>query len=101
MRDNAPIPNFGSFSDPALNVFARTLEQAFRQMAARGAINLTRLNFEPMLVATLPARSLPGDVAYAGDGRKNGEGAGAGTGVLVFFDGNNWIACDSGQTVAD
>jgi hypothetical protein len=39
-------------------------------------------------------------LAYATNGRKNGEGAGAGTGVLVFYDGTNWIAVDTGQTVA-
>ena len=40
-----------------------------------------------------------GSTVFASDGRKNGEGAGAGTGVLCFYDGSNWIACDSGQTV--
>jgi hypothetical protein len=43
---------------------------------------------------------IAGSQAYASDGRKNGEGAGTGTGVLVFYDGSNWIACDSGATVA-
>ena len=41
-----------------------------------------------------------GSQAYASDGRKAGEGAGLGTGVLTFFDGNNWIAVDSGGIVA-
>lgn len=50
-------------------------------------------------VATLPTGSA-GDIAYASDGRKAGEGAGLGTGVLVFKDGSNWIACDTGATVA-
>lgn len=49
-------------------------------------------------VATLPTGS-EGMSTYVSDGRKNGEGAAAGTGVLVFHDGTNWIACDSGQTV--
>lgn len=41
-----------------------------------------------------------GSQAYATDGRKNGEGAGVGTGVLVFSDSQNkWIACDNGQEV--
>lgn len=50
-------------------------------------------------VAGLPAGST-GDTAYASNGRKNGEGAGAGTGVLVFKDGTAWRACDTGATVA-
>lgn len=41
-----------------------------------------------------------GSVAYASNGRKNGEGPGLGTGVLVFRDASNWIACDSGTPVA-
>jgi len=41
-----------------------------------------------------------GSQIYASDGRKAGEGAGVGTGVLVFYDGSNWIACDTGATVA-
>lgn len=41
-----------------------------------------------------------GSQAFATDGRKNGEGAGSGTGVLCFYDGTNWKACDTGATVA-
>lgn len=41
-----------------------------------------------------------GSQAFASDGRKNGEGAGAGTGVLVYYDGNAWKATDTGATVA-
>lgn len=51
-------------------------------------------------VATLPAAGTAGRMAYASDGRKNGEGAGLGTGVQVFDDGSNWIAVDTGATVA-
>lgn len=41
-----------------------------------------------------------GSMVYASNGRKAGEGAGAGTGVLVFNDGTNWKAVDTGLTVA-
>jgi len=52
-------------------------------------------------VATLPTTEVvAGDIAYASNGRKNGEGAGSGTGVLVFRDGTAWRACDTGATVA-
>lgn len=58
-----------------------------------------RVQLESILVASLPAAAA-GDTAYASDGRKAGETAGNGTGVLVFHDGTNWIACDTGATVA-
>lgn len=53
-------------------------------------------------VANLPSASAVGAgvIAYATDGRKNGETAGNGTGVLVFSDGSNWIAVDTGATAA-
>lgn len=50
-------------------------------------------------VALLPTGAA-GRIAFASDGRKNGEGAGAGTGVMVFHDGTAWRACDTGATVA-
>lgn len=52
-------------------------------------------------VANLPTTEvLAGDIAYATNGRKNGEGVGSGTGVLVFRDASAWRACDTGATVA-
>jgi hypothetical protein len=52
-------------------------------------------------VANLPTAGIgAGQLAYASNGRKNGEGAGAGTGVMVFRDGTAWRACDTGATVA-
>lgn len=50
-------------------------------------------------VATLPAGAA-GRIAFATNGRKNGEGAGLGTGVLCFHDGTAWRACDTGATAA-
>jgi hypothetical protein len=50
-------------------------------------------------VANLPAAKA-GSVSFASNGRKNGEGAGLGTGVLAFYDGTAWRACDTGATVA-
>jgi hypothetical protein len=50
-------------------------------------------------VASLPSGQA-GDAAFASNGRKNGEGGGAGTGVLAFHDGTAWRACDTGATVA-
>lgn len=50
-------------------------------------------------VASLPS-GVAGQLAFATDGRKNGEGGGSGTGVLVFHDGTAWRASDTGATVA-
>lgn len=56
----------------------------------------------PVTVAQLPAaaQAFKGMQRFASNGRKNGEGAGAGTGVLVYFDGTAWRATDTGATVA-
>jgi hypothetical protein len=52
------------------------------------------------IVANLPATgNARGDVAYALDGRKPGEGSGAGTGVPVWWSGLNWYAVTSGAVV--
>jgi hypothetical protein len=51
------------------------------------------------VVASLPAAAA-GDTAFASNGRKSGEGAGAGTGVQVYYDGTAWRACDTSNTVA-
>lgn len=54
-------------------------------------------------VATLPTGAgnvEEGDIAYASDARKAGETGGNGTGCLVFYDGSNWIAVDTGATTA-
>ncbi len=50
-------------------------------------------------VASLPTGSA-GRIAFAANGRKGGEGAGSGTGVLVFHDGSAWRASDTGSTVS-
>ena len=52
-------------------------------------------------VAKLPAGgAAEGDWAYALDGRKAGEAAGAGTGVPAWWSNGNWCAADSGLIVA-
>lgn len=68
---------------------------------------------EFLITASLPMRQYVGTVAalnglalaagttaYATNGRKAGEGAGAGTGVLAFRDASNWIACDTGAVLS-
>lgn len=41
-------------------------------------------------VAGLPGSPVEGQLAYATNGRKVGEGAGAGTGVPVYFSNTKW-----------
>ncbi len=50
-------------------------------------------------VATLPTSAKPGMILHTSDGRKPSEGAGHGSGMLVFFDGANWISVSSGAEV--
>jgi hypothetical protein len=55
-------------------------------------------------LGTFTVQELPtgaaGNTAYASNGRKNGEGAASGTGVMVFKDATAWRAADTGATVA-
>jgi len=51
-------------------------------------------------VAGLPAAGQAGRLRFATDGRKTGEGVGAGTGVLVYDDTVAWRRVDDGTTVA-
>ena len=54
----------------------------------------------PILFADLPTASADneGYIYYVSNARKAAEGAGAGTGNLVFSDGSNWIRVDNGAT---
>lgn len=56
-------------------------------------------------VANLPTTTMvktlgAGDMAFATNGRKDGEGAGVGTGVPVFWDGSGWKTVTTGAAVA-
>ena len=68
------------------------------QLSGNVAIALYRVK---AAVAALPsAGNAEGDWAYAINGRKPGEGAGAGTGVPCFWSNGAWVAATSGATVA-
>ena len=43
-------------------------------------------------------KAVAGDLGFASNGRKAAEGAAAGTGNQIFFDGTNWIRVDTGAT---
>ncbi|MBV8398267.1 MAG: hypothetical protein JOZ17_05965, partial [Acetobacteraceae bacterium] len=75
--------------------------------SASGAIQIAgpvQFGAPPLLpsytVAALPASPAAGSKAYASNGRKNAEAAGAGSGVEVFADGSGrWISVLSGAPV--
>jgi hypothetical protein len=48
------------------------------------------LGISEYTVANLPTNVVEGQLAFATNGRKTGEGAGSGTGVLVVRDNSNW-----------
>ena len=74
--------------------YMREVDQAMREM-------LTTINAltSPVLFANLPAGA-EGQIIFVSNGRKAGQGVGAGTGVLAFHDGTTWIAVDTGTAVA-
>jgi hypothetical protein len=51
-------------------------------------------------VANLPSGVKAGAKVFASNGRKPSETVGAGSGVEVFFDGQQWISSCSGSSVA-
>lgn len=85
-------PKTGRLTKDAYDYW-RDMDAAVRKLIAQG---------NPVLIAALAAASPAnaGNYAFASNGRKNGETASHGTGVLVFSDGAHWIAVDTGATVA-
>ena len=86
----------------AWNIIASniTADLIFRAAAGNGKVVCERaLQVPSYAVASLPTGAA-GDQVFASNGRKAGEGAGLGNGVLVFHDGTAWRACDTGATVA-
>jgi hypothetical protein len=49
-------------------------------------------------VATFPTLA-PGDIAWASNGRQGAQGAGAGTGVLVTWNGTDWRRVEDAAVV--
>jgi hypothetical protein len=74
--------------------YMRELDQSLREL-----LTTSNAMTEPVAFADLPTGT-EGQVIYVSNGRKNGEGAGLGTGVLAFHDGSAWIAVDTGAAVA-
>lgn len=77
-------------------------ESSWREVFRTNSVN-PRFGGPPVLpsytVAGLPSALIAGAAAFASNGRKPSEGAGAGPGVQVFCDGTNWISVCSGSPV--
>jgi hypothetical protein len=105
MKDDFDVPNFGTapahYDGSYFNRLSRSLETVMTSLKSVGRPKVLSLGIEPAKVATLNLLGAKvGTIAYASDGRKHGEGAGLGTGVLVFYDGSAWCACDTGLPVS-
>ncbi len=63
---------------------------------------LSRARLASLTVAAINALGSPtaGEQAYASDGRKPGEGGGAGTGVPAYYDGTAWRSVCDGTALA-
>ena len=55
---------------------------------------------QAVLFVDLPAAGQPGRLIFVSNGRKVGQGPGAGTGVLCYDDGAFWETCDTSTPVA-
>jgi hypothetical protein len=82
---------FGGFSNTGISANAATkvfgfLNSADNEFSAQNA----PLGISSYTVANLPTNVVEGQIAFATNGRKTGEGAGSGTGVLVIRDNANW-----------
>ncbi len=64
------------------------------------AVNGAPLQLPSYSVAALPAAPGAGAKAFASNGRKPNEAAGAGTGVEVYFDGTRWNSVSTSTQVA-
>lgn len=83
-----------------------TLRLALDRLAARVRVLETQERAEvagavqPLALAELPTPGQTGRLRFVTDGRKVGEGAGTGTGVLAYDDGTAWRRASDDSTVA-
>lgn len=110
----APAGTVASPLEADLDAGSNKVTSLANGTAAADAVNLGQLNGAGTItgvktfsaafkvatytVATLPANAAR-QVAYASDGRKVGEGGGAGTGTLVYNDGTAWRRVGDDTTV--
>lgn len=78
------------------------VRNGIEQILFTGSENVNRVppRIPSYAVASLPVAVTTGAFAFATDGRKEGEGVGAGTGVPVIFYSAAWRRVSDGQAVA-
>lgn len=91
------LPTVPSSVDARTRLFLTPLLQTVVQLT-KVAGGSQPFQLAPYPVAALPP-NIPGLMAYASDGRKAGELAGKGSGVVVFSDVTKWCAVDTGLPV--
>ena len=89
-----------------MNELIKTLKEAFETLAGRVRALEEQERSEvtggvvSVLFVDLPAPGETGRLLFVTDGRKTGEGGGAGTGVLAYDDGVAWRRTSDDTTVA-
>lgn len=87
---------FGSYETGIISTAAGVLQitngtsGTYRDLLLRNLTASGVIQFGSYTVATLPSSPADGQIAFASNGRKSGEGAGTGTGVFVYSDGGTW-----------
>ncbi len=71
----------------------------FREIEANQRSEVTG-SIEAIVFANLPTPGQPGRFLFVTDGRKTGEGGGAGTGTPAYDDGVAWRRTSDDTTVA-
>lgn len=89
IRLGPPPDPISKLEDPAWQGWLQTLSQLF----GPGHLGL-------FTVALLPTSPSSGQMAFASNGRKVGEGAGVGTGVPVYFSNGAWRVYSTDAAVA-
>ncbi len=97
---DAADPTTGwSFSSQGLQAIVGGVEALL--VTAGEFISRKPVRVPSFTVATLPTTGISaGAVAYASNGRKASEGAGAGTGVLVYWSSGQWMSFRTDTAVA-
>ena len=82
-----------------LTAIVESLTRRIRSLEAQ-EVAISADSLPKTLYAGLPVAGKPGRVRFVTNGRKSGEGAGAGTGVLAVDDGVAWRRVSDDTTVA-
>jgi len=87
-----------------LNKQISDLRQTVNTVSVRGNISQTTGGLIPITFAKLPlTNNTGGDLYFVTDGRKSGEGVGAGTGTVVFWNSvtSQWLRITDNTAVVN